>query len=102
MDALGSILTRLEVEGSALGYFNVSDLVLFKAVLAFVRSNRGFGTCRGIRRRTGFLSCTPVWGRVNSLRVNRMSPVRRKRLRQLRRLIPQFSFRRRQSRPTRY
>ncbi len=38
MDALGSILTRLEVEGSALRHFNVSDLVLLKAVLAVVRS----------------------------------------------------------------
>ena len=34
MDTLRSVLTRLEAEGSALGHFNVSDLVLLKAVLA--------------------------------------------------------------------
>ena len=34
MDALQSVLTRLETEGAALGQFNVSDLVLLKAVLA--------------------------------------------------------------------
>jgi len=34
MDALRNVLTRLENEGAALGHFNVSDLVLLKAVLA--------------------------------------------------------------------
>ncbi len=34
MDALRSVLTRLEKEGAALGHFNVSDLVLLKAVLS--------------------------------------------------------------------
>jgi fructose-bisphosphate aldolase class II len=34
MDGLRSVLTRLEAEGSALGQFNVSDLVLLKAVVA--------------------------------------------------------------------
>jgi fructose-bisphosphate aldolase class II len=34
MEALRSILTHLETEGAALGHFNVSDLVLLKAVLA--------------------------------------------------------------------
>lgn len=34
MNALRSVLTRLETEGAALGHFNVSDLVLLKAVLA--------------------------------------------------------------------
>jgi fructose-bisphosphate aldolase, class II len=34
MDALRNVLTRLEKEGAALGHFNVSDLVLLKAVLA--------------------------------------------------------------------
>ena len=34
MDALRSVLTRLETEGAALGHFNVSGLVLLKAVLA--------------------------------------------------------------------
>lgn len=34
MDALRSVLTRLETEGAALGHFNVSDFVLLKAVLA--------------------------------------------------------------------
>jgi fructose-bisphosphate aldolase class II len=34
MEALRKVLTRLEAEGSALGHFNVSDLVLLKAVLA--------------------------------------------------------------------
>ena len=34
MEALRNVLTRLEAEGAALGHFNVSDLVLLKAVLA--------------------------------------------------------------------
>ena len=34
MDALRSVLTRLEKESAALGHFNVADLVLLKAVLA--------------------------------------------------------------------
>jgi ketose-bisphosphate aldolase len=34
METMRSVLTRLEAEGSALGHFNVSDLVLLKAVLA--------------------------------------------------------------------
>lgn len=34
MEGLRSLLTRLETEGAALGHFNVSDLVLLKAVLA--------------------------------------------------------------------
>ena len=34
MDALRNVLTRLETEGAALGHFNVSDLVMLKAVLA--------------------------------------------------------------------
>ena len=34
MEALRSVLTRSEKEGSALGHFNVADLVLLKAVLA--------------------------------------------------------------------
>ena len=34
MDALRSVLTRLEAEGSAIGHFNISDLVLLKGVLA--------------------------------------------------------------------
>lgn len=33
MDTLRSVLTRFEKQGSALGHFNVSDLVLLKAVL---------------------------------------------------------------------
>jgi len=33
MDLLRSVLTRLETKGAALGHFNVSDLVLLKAVL---------------------------------------------------------------------
>jgi fructose-bisphosphate aldolase class II len=33
MDSLRSVLTRLEAKGAALGHFNVSDLVLLKAVL---------------------------------------------------------------------
>lgn len=37
MDTLRSVLTRLETEGAALGHFNVSDLVLLKAVLAAAR-----------------------------------------------------------------
>jgi fructose-bisphosphate aldolase, class II len=32
MDVLRSVLTRLEREGTALGHFNVADLVLLKAV----------------------------------------------------------------------
>jgi fructose-bisphosphate aldolase, class II len=34
MDTLKSVLTRLQQQGAALGHFNVSDLVLLKAVLA--------------------------------------------------------------------
>ena len=34
MEALRSVLTRLEIEGAALGHFNVSNLVLLKAVVA--------------------------------------------------------------------
>ena len=34
MDALRSVLTRLQPQGAALGHFNVADLVLLKAVLA--------------------------------------------------------------------
>ena len=34
MDALRSVLSRLETEGAALGHFNVSDLVMLKAVVA--------------------------------------------------------------------
>jgi len=34
MDALRSVLTRLQQQGAALGHFNVADLVLLKAVLA--------------------------------------------------------------------
>jgi fructose-bisphosphate aldolase class II len=34
VDALRSVLIRLEKQGAALGHFNVSDLVLLKAVLA--------------------------------------------------------------------
>ena len=37
MDTLRSVLTRLEREGAALGHFNVSNLVLLKAVLAAAR-----------------------------------------------------------------
>ena len=33
MDSLRSVLNRLETEGAALGHFNVSDLVVLKAVL---------------------------------------------------------------------
>jgi fructose-bisphosphate aldolase, class II len=39
MDTLLNVLTRLENEGAALGHFNVSDLVLLKAVLAAAREN---------------------------------------------------------------
>jgi fructose-bisphosphate aldolase class II len=34
MEALRDVLTRLEAEGAALGHFNVSDLVMLKAVIA--------------------------------------------------------------------
>lgn len=34
MDGLRNVLTRLEKEGTALGHFNVSDLVMLKAVVA--------------------------------------------------------------------
>jgi fructose-bisphosphate aldolase, class II len=34
MEALKSVLTRLQQQGAALGHFNVADLVLLKAVLA--------------------------------------------------------------------
>jgi fructose-bisphosphate aldolase class II len=37
MDALRDVLTRLETEGAALGHFNVSDLVMLKAVLTAAR-----------------------------------------------------------------
>lgn len=34
MDTLKQVLTRLEADGSALGHFNISDLVMLKAVVA--------------------------------------------------------------------
>ena len=34
MDSLRNVLTRLQQQGAALGHFNVSDLVLLKAVVA--------------------------------------------------------------------
>ena len=34
MDALRSVLTRLQQQGAALGHFNVADLALLKAVVA--------------------------------------------------------------------
>lgn len=34
MDTLRNVLTRLQAEGAALGHFNVSDLVMLKAVVA--------------------------------------------------------------------
>jgi len=34
MDGLRNVLTRLETDGAALGHFNVSDLVMLKAVVA--------------------------------------------------------------------
>lgn len=40
MTAIQDVLTRLEKEGAALSHFNVSDLVLLKAVLAAASENR--------------------------------------------------------------
>lgn len=68
MYALRTVLTRLEGEGSALGHFNVSELVLLKAVLAAAGQIRVpvlVGASEGEREFFGVRQLAAV---VNSLR----------------------------------
>ena len=72
MDTLRSVLTRLEREGAALGHFNVSNLVLLKAVLAAARDIGVpvlVGASEGERNFFGTRQLAVV---VNSLRIERL------------------------------
>jgi fructose-bisphosphate aldolase, class II len=75
MDALRNVLTQLEMEGAALGHFNVADLVLLKAVLAAARETRLpvlVGASEGERDFFGTHQLAAV---VNSLREESDVPV---------------------------
>jgi fructose-bisphosphate aldolase, class II len=75
VDTLRSVLTRLEGEGAALGHFNVSDVVLLKAVLAAARDIRVpvlVGASEGERDFFGTRQLSVV---VNSLREESDVPV---------------------------
>src|SRR5579862_1034311 len=75
MYALRTVLTRLEGEGSALGHFNVSDLVLLKAVLAAAGQIRVpvlVGASEGEREFFGVRQLAAV---VNSLREESDLPI---------------------------
>ena len=68
MDGLRNVLTRLETDGAALGHFNVSDLVMLKAVVAAagqVRVPILVGASEGERNFFGVRQLAAV---VNSLR----------------------------------
>jgi fructose-bisphosphate aldolase, class II len=75
MDTLRSILSRMEAEGAALGHFNVSDLVMLKAVLA-AAGHIGVpvlvGASEGERDFFGVRQLTAV---VNSLREENDVPI---------------------------
>jgi fructose-bisphosphate aldolase, class II len=75
MDTLRSVLTRLETEGAALGHFNVSDLVMLKAVLA-AAGRLGVpvlvGASEGEREFFGVRQLAAV---VNSLREENDTPI---------------------------
>ena len=75
MYALRTVLTRLEGEGSALGHFNVSELVLLKAVLAAAGQIRVpvlVGASEGEREFFGVRQLAAV---VNSLREESDVPI---------------------------
>jgi fructose-bisphosphate aldolase, class II len=75
MESLQSVLTRLEREGAALGHFNVSDLVLLKAVLAAAAEVRVpvlVGASEGER---AFLGTRELASLVKSLREQSGFPV---------------------------
>jgi fructose-bisphosphate aldolase, class II len=75
MDTLRGVLTRLQQEGSALGHFNVGDLVLLKAVLAAGRENKApvlIGASEGERE---FLGTRQLAALVKSLREESDLPV---------------------------
>jgi fructose-bisphosphate aldolase, class II len=75
MYALRTVLTRLEGEGSALGHFNVSELVLLKAVLAAAGQMRVpvlVGASEGEREFFGVRQLAAV---VNSLREESDVPI---------------------------
>jgi fructose-bisphosphate aldolase, class II len=75
MDSLRNVLTQLEMEGAALGHFNVADLVLLKAVLAAARETRSpvlVGASEGERDFFGTHQLAAV---VNSLREESDVPV---------------------------
>jgi fructose-bisphosphate aldolase, class II len=75
MDSLRDVLTRLETQGTALGHFNVADLVLLKAVLAAARETGvpvAVGASEGERNFFGTRQLAAV---VNSLREESSVPV---------------------------
>jgi|SRR5215471_4444078 len=75
MDTLLNVLTRLENENTALGHFNVADLVLLKAVLAAARESRApvvVGASEGER---DFLGTRQLAALVKSLRNESDLPV---------------------------
>src|SRR5215469_2738947 len=75
MDTLRGVLTRLEKEGAALGHFNVSDLVLLKAVLAAaveINAPVFVGASEGERE---FFGTQELAGLVRSLRDDTGVPV---------------------------
>ena len=74
METLRTILTRSEKQGVALGHFNVSDLVLLKAVLAAAAEIEVpilVGASEGER---DFLGTRQLAALVKSLRKNRACP----------------------------
>ncbi len=68
MDALRSILTRLETEGAALGHFNVSDLVFLKAVVAAAGRIRVSVVVGASERERDFFGVRQLVALVKSLR----------------------------------
>ena len=61
--ALRNVLTQLQGGGSALGHFNVADLVSLKAVVAGPSDTGLPRTCRRLGRRAGVLGTAslPLW-----------------------------------------
>jgi len=75
MDALRTVLTRLEKEGAALGHFNVADLVLLKAVVgaaADIKFPVFVGASEGER---GFFGTRQLAVLVKSLREESGQPI---------------------------
>lgn len=68
MDALRSVLTRLEAERAALAHFNVSDLVLLKAVVAAAGQNGVAVLVGASEGERDFFGVRQLAALVNSLR----------------------------------